>query len=280
MPPIVSCTSRTVCRDSLGTVSRVAKPPTGTPHRALAPAAVAALGVGLVLTGCGATSDGERLTVLAAASLREPFAVLETTFEDAHPGVDVRISFGGSSDLADQVEAGAPADVVATADGLTMARLSDAGLVAAPTVFATNVLTIVVPTGNPAGVRSLTDLGRRDVDVVLCAPKVPCGRAAATVADGAGVTPHTVSAEPSVTDVLAKVALGEADAGLVYVTDAATEPDDVDTVSTPEAAGVVNRYPVAVLADPPAPGLADEWLALVTGEAGRSALSEAGFGTP
>lgn len=240
----------------------------------------AALTAGLSLTGCAPTSDGETLTVLAAASLREPFAALEATFEEAHPGVDVTLSFGGSSGLADQVEAGAPADVVATADETTMARLSDAGLVATPTVFATNVLTIVVPTDNPAGVEGLADLESRDVDVVLCAPEVPCGRAAAAVADGAGVTPHTVSAEPSVTDVLAKVALGEADAGLVYVTDAATEPDDVETVPTPEAADVVNRYPLAVLADPPAPDLAAEWVALVTGEEGRSALSEAGFGTP
>lgn len=233
-----------------------------------------------MLTGCASASDRETLTVLAAASLREPFTALGTTFEDAHPDVDVTLSFGGSSDLADQIEAGAPADVVATADEPTMTRLSDAGLVAAPTVFATNVLTIVVPTGNPAAVRTLADLGRGDVDVVLCAPEVPCGRAATAVTEGAGVTPHTVSEEPSVTDVLAKIALGEADAGLVYVTDAATEPDDVETIATPEAADVVNRYPVAVLTDPPVPGLADEWMALVTGEEGRSALSEAGFGTP
>jgi molybdate transport system substrate-binding protein len=256
------------------------KLPTGARHRTFVPGVAAALGVGLVLTGCSSASDHETLTVLAAASLREPFAALGSTFEAAHPGVDVTLSFGGSSGLADQIEAGAPADVVATADEPTMTRLSDAGLVAAPTVFATNVLTIVVPTGNPAAVRSLADLGRDDVDVVLCAPEVPCGRAAATVTEGAGVTPHTVSEEPSVTDVLAKIALGEADAGLVYVTDAATEPDDVETIPTPEAADVVNRYPVAVLTDPPAPDLADEWIALVTGEEGRSALSEAGFGTP
>jgi molybdate transport system substrate-binding protein len=243
-------------------------------------AAGAALGVGAVLAGCGPASGSETLTVLAAASLREPFAALETTFEEEHPGVDVTLSFGGSSDLADQIEAGAPADVVATADEPTMARLSDAGLVTAPTVFATNVLTIVVPTGNPGDVRSLADLGRRDVDVVLCAPEVPCGRAATAVVDGAGVTPHTVSEEPSVTDVLAKIALGEADAGLVYVTDAATQPDDVETIPTPEAADVVNRYPVATLSEAPSPDLADEWIALVTGEDGRSALSEAGFGAP
>jgi molybdate transport system substrate-binding protein len=132
----------------------------------------------------------------------------------------------------------------------------------------------------PAGVESLADLAGRDVDVVLCAPEVPCGRAAAAVTGGAGVTPHTVSEEPSVTDVLAKVALAEADAGLVYVTDARTEPDDVETVPTPEAADVVNSYPVAVLSDAPAPDLADEWVDLVTGAEGRSALSEAGFGTP
>ncbi|MDR7383527.1 molybdate ABC transporter substrate-binding protein [Promicromonospora iranensis] len=265
-------------------MSRLVRLPVGVRRQVFAPRAAAALGsclgAGLVLAGCAPAPGGETLTVLAAASLREPFAALETTFESAHPGVDVKLSFGGSSDLADQIEAGAPADVVATADEPTMARLTDAGLVASPAVFATNVLTIVVPTGNPARVESLADLGRRDVDVVLCAPEVPCGRAAAAVTDAADVTPHTVSEEPSVTDVLAKVSLGEADAGLVYATDAATEPEDVETVPTPEAADVVNRYPVATLSDPPAPDLADEWVALLTGTEGRSALSEAGFGTP
>lgn len=261
-------------------MSRLVRLPAGSGRRASALGAVAGLGATLVLAGCTPASDGETLTVLAAASLRGPFAALETTFESAHPGVAVRLSFGGSSDLADQIEAGAPADVVATADEPTMARLTDAGLVATPTVFATNVLTTVVPTGNPAGVESLADLARHDVDVVLCAPEVPCGRAAAAVTERAGVTPHTVSEEPSVTDVLAKIALGEADAGLVYVTDAATEPDDVETVPTPEAAEVVNRYPVAVLSDPAAPDLAEEWVALVTGAEGRAVLSEAGFGTP
>lgn len=273
-------------RDSLGTVPTLVtllaatRRPVLARGLALGGGASVALGVGVALAGCGSASGSETLTVLAAASLREPFAALETTFEETHPGVDVTLSFGGSSDLADQVEAGAPADVVATADEPAMARLADAGLVATPTVFATNVLTIVVPAGNPGAVRNLADLGRRDVDVVLCAPEVPCGRAAAAVADSVGVTPHTVSEEPSVTDVLAKVALGEADAGLVYVTDAATEPDDVETVPTPEAADVVNRYPVAALSDPPSPDLADEWIALVTGDEGRSALSEAGFGAP
>lgn len=261
-------------------MSRPVKLPTGARRLVSLPGVAAVLGVGLLLTGCAPAADRETLTVLAAASLREPFAALGTTFEAAHPGVDVTLSFGGSADLADQIEAGAPADVVATADEPAMARLHDAGLVATPTVFATNVLTIVVPTGNPGAVRSLADLARDDVDVVLCAPEVPCGRAAAAVTQGAGVAPHTVSEEPSVTDVLAKVALGEADAGLVYVTDAATEPDDVETVPTPEAAGVVNRYPAAALTDPPSSELADEWLALVTGDEGRSALSEAGFGTP
>lgn len=252
----------------------------GAARRSAVLSIAGALVAGGVLAGCTPAPDGETLTVLAAASLREPFAALETTFEEAHPGVDVQLSFGGSSDLADQIEAGAPADVVATADEPTMARLSDAGLVAAPTVFATNVLTVVVPAGNPADIQGFADLGRDDVDVVLCAPEVPCGRAAAAVAEGAGVTPHTVSEEPSVTDVLAKIALGEADAGLVYVTDAATEPDDVETISTPEAADVVNRYPIAELTEPQDPELAHEWTALVTGEEGRSALSDAGFGTP
>ncbi len=242
------------------------------------------LGAAAVLGGCGTTSgsaaDDDRLTVLAAASLRGPLGDLEPAFEAAHPGTDLVLSFGGSADLADQVEAGAPADVVATADETTMARLSDGGFVEPATTFATNRLTVVVPRDNPAGVTGLADLGRDDVDVVVCAPRVPCGRAADALADGALVTLHRVSEEASVTDVLAKVALGEADAGLVYETDAASEPDRVLAIDTPEAQSVVNRYPVAVLTGSAQPDAARAWVELLTGEEGRAALAGAGFGLP
>lgn len=233
-------------------------------------AAVAALGL---LGACAPASDEVRLTVLAAASLHGVFDTLAADFEAEHPGVDVVVSYAGSADLADQVLAGAPADVLATADERTMARVVPEG---DAVVFATNTLTVVTPADDPAGVSSLADLARPDVDVVVCAPEVPCGAATDAVADAAGVAIHRVSEEASVTDVLAKVEAGEADAGLVYVTDARAA--DVRVVETPEAAAVVNRYPVAVLPDAPEPELAAEFVALVT--ASPSALTDAGFGLP
>ena len=118
-----------------------------------------------------------------------------------------------------------------------------------PVTFATNTLTIVTPPGNPGGVTSLADLAKTDLKVVVCAPEVPCGNATNQVADAAGVTINRVSEEQSVTDVLAKVTAGEADAGLVYVTDATIAGDDVDVVDVPETKSVVNTYPIAVTTD-------------------------------
>lgn len=243
------------------------------------------LAVAVALGGCAPSSgsaagDDRRLTVLAAASLRQVFDELAAKFEASHPGVEVIVSYGGSADLADQVLSGAPADVLATADERTMARVEEGGDAAEPVVFATNTLTVVTPPDDPAGVASLADLARDDVDVVVCAPEVPCGAATDEVAQGAGVTIHRVSEEPSVTDVLAKITAGEADAGLVYVTDAALAGDGVRVVATPEAEAAVNRYPVAVLTGAGQPDLARDWVELVTDEAGRDVLAGAGFGLP
>lgn len=243
--------------------------------------ALLALAVPLVLAGCGpGAGDDDVLTVLAAASLDDGFSTLAQRFEETHDGVEVRLSLGGSADLAAQVRQGAPADVVATADEATMAALVGEDLVDDPTVFATNTLTIAVPPGNPAGVRSPADLGRDDVQLVLCAPQVPCGAAALRLARVAGVVLAPVSEEQSVTDVLGKVASGEADAGLVYVTDVAGAGDAVEEVAVPEAGEVVNRYPVAALVDAPSGDLAAEFVALVTSAEGREVLAGAGFGAP
>ena len=236
----------------------------------------------LALAGCGGPADegtGETtLTVFAAASLKDTFTELGQDFEADHDGVDVVFSFAGSSDLVAQVQQGADADVVATADEPTMDRLAAEDLVGDPLLFASNTLTIAVPPGNPAGVASLQDLaGTR---LVVCAPAVPCGAATVRLAEAAGVELSPVSEEQSVTDVLGKVTSGEADAGLVYVTDVAAAGDDVEGVEVPEAADVVNFYPIAPVTDSDVADLAADFVRLVTGSEGRRVLRGAGFGLP
>lgn len=226
-------------------------------------------------------SDGEQtLIVFAAASLTATFEELEEQFEDAHPGVDVKLSFGGSSDLVAQIAEGAKADVLASADAATMDKLVTADLAAGdPAEFATNTLMIAVPPGNPAGIRTLADLANKDVDLVLCQPEVPCGSAALKVADAAGLTFAPVSEEESVSGVLSKVEDGEADAGLVYVTDVAAAGDDVEGIDFPESADVVNHYPIVVVDGSEQADLAQQWIDLVLGD-GQAVLQEAGFGAP
>lgn len=239
----------------------------------------------LGLTGCGpaTSSDAARaertLTVFAAASLTSVFTALGEQFEDEHPGVTVTFNFGGSSDLVAQIVEGAPADVFASADSRTMQRLTDESLEAAePASFATNTLQIATPPGNPAGIRTLADLA--GVDLVLCAPQVPCGAAAERVGADAGVDLRPVSEELNVKDVLAKVTSGEADAGLVYVTDVRAAGDEVVGVSFPESAAAVNTYPIVALRDSGHGDLAAAFVALVLGDDGRAVLAGAGFQEP
>ncbi|WP_244931856.1 molybdate ABC transporter substrate-binding protein [Nocardioides sp. W7] len=239
----------------------------------------------LPLTACGAGdgSDGGddvTLTVYAAASLTATFEQLAEDFEAEHDGVAVELSFGGSADLVTQLKEGAQADVFASAATKNMDDLVSAELTAAePRDFATNVLEIAVPPGNPAGVTSFQDLAG-DLNLVVCAPEVPCGAAAQQVAEAAGVTLAPVSEEQSVTDVLAKVTSGEADAGLVYITDVIAAGGDVEGIEFPEAADVVNTYPIAAVAGSDEADLAQEFVDFVLGETGRSVLQAAGFGQP
>jgi molybdate transport system substrate-binding protein len=235
----------------------------------------------LPLTGCGGSDDDQTLTVFAAASLTAVFDELENEYEDSHPGVDVRISYGGSSDLVAQIEEGAEVDVFASADTPTMDRLVEAELAdSRPRDFASNTLTVAVAPGNPGGIATLDDLADPELDLVLCAPEVPCGRAAHEVADRAGVTLDPVSEEQSVTDVLAKVREGEADAGLVYVTDIDAADGDVDAVELPELAEVVNRYPISVVEGSDDSDLAQDLVDLVLSDAGQAVLADHGFGPP
>lgn len=243
---------------------------------------VAGVVVGVTLAGCGSSgaANERTLTVLAAASLTESFGALEKRFEADHPGVDVKLDFQGSATLAQQIANGSPADVFASADEQNMRNVTDAGLAGSPELFATNRLTIAVPAGNPAGIASFADLAKDGVVVVVCAPQVPCGAATEKVERAAGITLRPVSEEQDVKSVLNKVRAGEADAGVVYVTDVNAAGDQVTGVAFPEAAQAVNAYPIAVLADAPEPDLAREFVELVRGAAGRQELTDAGFGVP
>ncbi|MCL8251410.1 molybdate ABC transporter substrate-binding protein [Aeromicrobium fastidiosum] len=232
----------------------------------------------------GSSSDAPRettLTVYAAASLKSSFTEIGAAFEKANPGVSVTFSFAGSADLVAQIQQGAPADVFASADTANMDKATADDLVeGTPADFATNTLEIATPPDNPADVDSLDDLADPDVTVVVCAAEVPCGAAAAGVEKAAGLDIRPVSEEQSVTDVLGKVISGEADAGLVYVTDVRGAGDKVAGVPIPESADVVNTYPIAALAGSRNPDVAKAFTAYVTGPEGRSILTAAGFGAP
>ena len=249
-----------------------------TTRKLSALALAAALAVTAVACGSNDSGSKQTLTVFAASSLTKTFTELGRQFEAEHPGVTVRLSFGGSSDLVEQIRSGAPADVFASADTKNMDKLGDAAT--DPQSFASNTLEIAVPPGNPAGITGLRDLEKPGVKLVVCAPEVPCGTATQSVARAAGLTLKPVSEEQSVTDVLGKVASGEADAGVVYVTDVKGAGSKVEGITFPEAAGAVNVYPIATLRGSKQSRLAREFVDLVLGRNGQKVLADAGFGTP
>jgi molybdate transport system substrate-binding protein len=171
--------------------------------------------------------------------------------------------------------------VFASADTNNMDKATKAGLLSgAPVNFASNTLTIAVAPGNPKHITSFADLTKADTTVVVCAPQVPCGSATQKVENASGVKLAPVSEESSVTDVLNKVTTGQADAGLVYVTDAISAGAKVTAVPFPESSGAVNTYPIAVLKQSENAALAKKFVDFVTGEAGQKVLSAAGFAKP
>jgi molybdate transport system substrate-binding protein len=243
------------------------------------------LAIGLVLAGCGGSQNGQStparvpVTVLAAASLQDVFTKLKPQFEAAHPGADLRFSFGGSSDLAQQIISGAPADVFASANEAQMKKVADAGkVVGASQPFVTNVLTIVVPPGNPKNIHSFADLAKPGVTEVVCAPQVPCGAATTKIEQTTKIKLSPASEEQDVLAVLSKVEAKVADAGLVYVTDARTAAGKVQEIGFPEATQAVNTYPIAAIKDAPQPQLAQAFVAFIHSAGAQQEFAAAGFG--
>jgi molybdate transport system substrate-binding protein len=246
----------------------------------------------LVLAGCGsddasvsttttAPSDlrGD-LTVVAASSLTDAFGAIAVAFEAANQGVDVELSFDGSSRLATAIIEGAPADVFASADDANLAKVADADLTTgAPVVFATNVLQIVVPAGNPLGIESLEDLVDPDVKLSLCAAEVPCGKYAAEAFEAAALAVPPAGDQENVKGVLTQVQLGEADAGIVYLTDVLAA-DDVEAVDLATDQLVEVTYPASVLAEASNPQAALAFLEFLSGAEAQAILDDFGFGPP
>ncbi|WP_067687118.1 molybdate ABC transporter substrate-binding protein [Nocardia jejuensis] len=254
--------------------------------RALSVAAAALVAVSVA--GCGSADDksapaaGDGLsgtvTVFAAASLTETFTELGHQFEAAHPGVKVVYSFGASSALAEQIKQGAPADVFASAAPKNMQQVVDAGEVTgSPATFAHNRLEIAVPKGNPGHITGLVDFGKPEPKIALCAEQVPCGAAAKTVFEVAGINPQPDTREQDVKAVLTKVTLGEVDAALVYKTDVNAAGDKVQGIEFPEADKAINDYPIAPLAKAPNAAAATAFVDFVKSEPAQKVLVQAGF---
>lgn len=232
----------------------------------------------LPAAGCADDRD-TTITVLAAASLTESFEDLAARFESDHPGVEVRLAFDSSATLAQQAVEGAPADVLATADETSMEQ-AGAALEGDPQVFASNTLVLVTPSANPAGLEGVADLGSGDVTWVACVETAPCGRVARALLTANDVTTDAASLEVDVKAVLAKVTGDEADAGIVYATDAEAAGAQVRTFRIPYSAENATRYQLALLERSGDRALAQEFVDLVLSVDGQRVLSDAGFGQP
>jgi molybdate transport system substrate-binding protein len=254
--------------------------------------------VALVASGCGDTTNNTvpaasttsrpaeslsgDLEVFAAASLTEAFTEMGNTFEAAHPNVKVAFNFAASSALAEQIDQGGRADVFVSADESNMKKVTDAANATDPKPIARNRLAILVETGNPKGITGLADLGRSNVVFVLCAPEVPCGKYGAAALQRAGVTAQPASLEENVKAVVSKVTLGEADAGIVYVTDVKAAGDkaqgvDIDIANDPTLEAV---YPIAVTTQSTNTDAANAWIDYALSDAGQATLAKYGFLAP
>jgi len=243
----------------------------------------------LLLAACGNASQpasptgvglSGSITVFAASSLTAAFTTIGTDFQKAHPGTMIHFAFAGSSTLVAQVQQGAIGDVFASADESNIQKLVNAGLTAgSPSIFARNKLQIVVQAGNPKHVTGLADLSRSGLVVVLCAPAVPCGRYAGQALQKANVIVTPASEEADVKSVVTKVVLGEADAGIVYVTDVKAAGAQVQGVDIPDPLNVIADYPIVVLKDSQNVALAKAFIGYIHANGPRT-LARYGFLPP
>ena len=248
----------------------------------------------LAAAGCGggdssgggssgaSTPKGGTLNVFAAASLTEAFIKLAETYQSAHPGWKVQLNFAGSDQLAAQIEQGVPADVFAAASPKYPEELQAKNLLGDTTAFATNTLIVAVPAGNPAGIRTVNDL-TKGAKLVVADPAVPLGAYTETVLTNLGISEsdlNIVSKEQDAKSVLAKITLGEADAGFVYITDALSAGEKVKQITFPKAAEATAVYPIGIVSSTKQTEAAQQWIDLVTGTEGQTVLHDLAFGPP
>jgi molybdate transport system substrate-binding protein len=221
------------------------------------------------------------LVVFAATSLTDAFDRIGAQFEKAHPGVTVKFNYNGSSSLATAINQGAPADVFASAAPANMKTVTDAGdATGTPQVFTRNTGEIMVESGNPLHIKSVKDLANPKVKVVVCAPAVPCGAVATAIFKNAGVTVKPVSEEQNVGGVVTKVTLGEADAGIVYVTDVKANEGKAAGVAIPAAQNDITEYPIVEVKGAPNASAAKAFISYVLGPTGQQVLTSFGFLPP
>lgn len=243
----------------------------------------------LLLVSCAPSSPTETLTVFAASSLTNAFTEIGVKFQQANPGVTVAFNFGGSQALRTQIEEGAPADVFASANAKEMDTLIAGSFVASdePRIFLTNKLIVIIPADNPAGIEKLENLANPGVKLVIAAEEVPVGKYSRESLDlmnavfgadfKAGVLANVVSNEDNVRQVAAKIQLGEADAGIVYASDAAAAPG-LKTIEIPAGMNVIARYPIAPLMTSENAGLAQAFIDYILSGEGQAVLVKWGFG--
>ena len=258
--------------------------------RAWVRAGVMSLALLASLSGCGQKSPsattasppaGHSIVVFAAVSLKPAFTLLAGKFQTDNPGATIDFDFATSSELANKLTQGASADVFASADGAQMDTVVKADLTGSdPVNFASNSLVIVTAPGDPKQIRSFADLAKPDLRVAVCQASAPCGSAAQRIEDNTGVHLNPAIEESVSSGVLAKVADGEADVGLVYFTDAHKAGDKVSTVKFPESVDAANTYPIAILKHASHQELAQKFVGLVTSPTGQQVLAQAGFANP
>lgn len=218
------------------------------------------------------------ITVFAAASLTDAFDEAIAAFEEANPHVTVELNLAASSALREQILAGAPADVFASANPSNMDQVAEAGEVEGQSqVLTHNSLQIVVPADNPGGVEDLEDFADESLLIGVCAAEVPCGEFGRQALTDAGVTPAPDTEEPDVRSLLTKVASGDLDAGIVYVSDVESAGDEVQGIDIPAEVNVVAEYPIAALARAGEPEIAAAFVDFLLSDDGQDILTSYGF---